>query len=477
VTIKQSTFRAASAQSTMGPRIARHVLLTDYVPGAQTVVPSVVTPPSAPNEVNAGEDVTGTGGTYAGQPAPSLVRRYWELRLDSGLWVELNGTDSLTLSTSSGQAGKQVRLNEVYSNGIDPDVTGTSDPVDVVVGAQAPAFIVDPVISGEAKEGQTLSVSDGSVTGTTPITYAYQWKRDGVALSGATLSTYVVQYEDVGAQLTCTVTAENGAGSDDATSAPTASVRQAPELLFDEYWDYQDLEDQGYVDGDGITSWLGRNLGIDGTSTGSARYTYRADAGGVPGAAEADGVDDKIEIDAIASWFNPGETYTVAMAHSDMTAGSSSYRYMWSAGNDDSGTWVSAYARFNNHYPFIRRAGATVDTFFGVDPADDWTVIEVVEGPTGSGARSVDIAAWVSPDEVTPIVTQSGSSSVETAMTTFTLGCRRISGGTSLGFFFEGDLRGFGVKRAEMTVTELTRWERYCDDMNWTCGGKEDDPT
>jgi hypothetical protein len=59
---------------------------------------------------------------------------------------------------------------------------------------------------------------------TQPSSFLYQWNRDGVAVSGATSSTYTVAVADVGGTLTCTVTAADSAGSTAATSSPTGTV-------------------------------------------------------------------------------------------------------------------------------------------------------------------------------------------------------------------------------------------------------------
>lgn len=76
-----------------------------------------------------------------------------------------------------------------------------------------PANTVAPVASGTARVGETLSVTDGTWTGTAPITYTYQWRRDGVNIGSATNSTYVLVTADLGTAIDCNVTATNAAGA------------------------------------------------------------------------------------------------------------------------------------------------------------------------------------------------------------------------------------------------------------------------
>jgi hypothetical protein len=82
----------------------------------------------------------------------------------------------------------------------------------------APAFTVNPVITGSGVVGGTLTCNGGTVTGSPTPTKTYQWKRGGVNISAATASTYVVVSGDIGAALTCAVTATNTSGSASATS-------------------------------------------------------------------------------------------------------------------------------------------------------------------------------------------------------------------------------------------------------------------
>jgi hypothetical protein len=93
-----------------------------------------------------------------------------------------------------------------------------------------PANTTPPSVSGTPRDGETLSGSDGTWTGTDPITYTYQWQRcDGnglncANLAGATGRTYAVQTSDVNNRLRINVTARNESGSTTASSQPTAVV-------------------------------------------------------------------------------------------------------------------------------------------------------------------------------------------------------------------------------------------------------------
>lgn len=120
---------------------------------------------------------------------------------------DLTGTHATITGTISGAAD---------TNGI----TGTSvvtgaDPPGWVFGAggggSVPVNTVAPVVTGTAETGQTVSCSTGTWSNT-PTNYAYQWKRAGSNISGATSSTYVLQVADEGVAVKCTVTASNANG-------------------------------------------------------------------------------------------------------------------------------------------------------------------------------------------------------------------------------------------------------------------------
>src|SRR5207244_2630204 len=76
-----------------------------------------------------------------------------------------------------------------------------------------------PVISGTPVASQALSCSTGSWTGEAPLTFHWQWLRDGSPIIPAAGNAYVVQSADQGHTLSCLVEAFNHAGGAAATSA------------------------------------------------------------------------------------------------------------------------------------------------------------------------------------------------------------------------------------------------------------------
>ena len=122
------------------------------------------------------------------------------------------------------------------------NVAGNSSATSAATGTVAPAPPVNtvrPVISGTLDVGQTLTATDGTWTGTAPISYTYQWRRcdsDGTNcadIAGATGATYDIVETDAGHALRIAVKATNAApGSATATSDPTAAVSDvAPDGL------------------------------------------------------------------------------------------------------------------------------------------------------------------------------------------------------------------------------------------------------
>lgn len=89
----------------------------------------------------------------------------------------------------------------------------------------APSFTVKPSITGTAQVGQTLTGASGTVRN--GAASSRRWLRNGVAIAGATATTYVVQAADVGAKIIYEVTATNALNASNTAkgvSPETATV-------------------------------------------------------------------------------------------------------------------------------------------------------------------------------------------------------------------------------------------------------------
>jgi hypothetical protein len=148
-------------------------------------------------------------------------------------WLALLGTGGqLGIRTKSGgcslasQSG-ETTLAAAWGGSSAPRGYCPSLYVGGLTGTGAPPLnTLLPSIGGNPYQGQTLTASNGTWIGDTPMSFSYQWQRDGTTkIASATTATYIPQAIDVGHTLTVTVTATNTAGSVPATSAPTAVVQ------------------------------------------------------------------------------------------------------------------------------------------------------------------------------------------------------------------------------------------------------------
>jgi len=132
----------------------------------------------------------------------------------TGTTLVLSGALDYETSTSH-----SVTIRATDNDGLTYDEVVTITVTNVA--DTAPANSVAPAITGTALVGQTLTASNGTWSNT-PTGYTYQWNRGGVAISGATSNTYLLDAADGGQTITVTVTAANAFGSAASTSPGTA---------------------------------------------------------------------------------------------------------------------------------------------------------------------------------------------------------------------------------------------------------------
>lgn len=197
--------------------------------------PLNTTPPAVSGVAQDGRSLQTTDGTWSN--APTSYGYQW-LRCDSSgaNCVAIAGATASSYALTSTDVGSTIRSQVVASNA---DGSGSaSSTATAVIAAAPPVSTSPPVVSGTPKPGQTLSSSSGSWSGTTPMTFTYQWLRCDssgagcAAIGGATAATYAVGSADVGSTLRVQVTAANAGGSGQAASAQTAVVTNLQTLTF-----------------------------------------------------------------------------------------------------------------------------------------------------------------------------------------------------------------------------------------------------
>ena len=151
----------------------------------------------------------------------------WQIKDGGGNWVDISGATAQTLSITEGMfdasnaTARDVRVTVSYT-----DLRGSTESVangdtnlasaalsgDVVLDNQASS--ATPVIGNDtdsgrgtatARQGDTLSVEEFApvdADGTTAADVTWTWARGGVAISGATGTTYTLTQADVGAVVT-----------------------------------------------------------------------------------------------------------------------------------------------------------------------------------------------------------------------------------------------------------------------------------
>jgi alpha-tubulin suppressor-like RCC1 family protein len=128
--------------------------------------------------------------------------------------VEISGATASTFTPTSDLLGAKITVEVTAAKAGYNDSTDVSDPT-AAVGAGTIAATGSVTVSGTAQVGSTLTGT--STVETTPeADTSGQWLRDGVAIDGATGTTYDVTNADAGTTITYQVTATLE-GYDDAT--------------------------------------------------------------------------------------------------------------------------------------------------------------------------------------------------------------------------------------------------------------------
>ena len=200
------------------------------VASAPTPKPTNTALPTISGTPQQGSTLTESDGTWTGSPTSYS---YQWLTCDSAgaNCTTASGETAKTYILDAGDVGHTIRGIDTATNaGGSTSATTAATPTITAATLSAPSNAALPAISGTATQGQTLTVSNGSWSGS-PTGYGYQWRNcdssgnNCTNVSGATGSSYQLTASDVGDTVRVVVTATNSGGSNSATSAQSAVVQ------------------------------------------------------------------------------------------------------------------------------------------------------------------------------------------------------------------------------------------------------------
>ena len=183
-----------------------------------------MSPPTVSGTAQIGQALTASSGSWAGDN-PITFTYAWERCDTAGSnCAAIAGATASVYSVVAADGGHTLRIAVTAHNSSGTATAESTQTATVTAGA-APQNTAQPQITGTATVGSTLTATNGTWSGSTPITYTYAWERCATngascaAISGATSQTYVAASADGAHTLRVVVTATNAAGSAQATSA------------------------------------------------------------------------------------------------------------------------------------------------------------------------------------------------------------------------------------------------------------------
>ena len=204
------TVTGTKAGYTTATRTSAATLAVGYGTLTATPVPSIT------GTAKVGYRLTAVPGTWA--PAPVTLSYQWRRN-----GVAITGATASTYLLGASDRTARITVTVVgRKTGYTTVVKTSAATLAVATGTLTAAPV--PRITGTTRVGSRLTAVAGT-WGPAPVTLSYQWRRNGVAITGATASTYLLAGADKGARITVAVIGrKTGYTTVARTSAATLTI-------------------------------------------------------------------------------------------------------------------------------------------------------------------------------------------------------------------------------------------------------------
>lgn len=183
-------------------------------------------PSISPTSATVGTVLTCNKGTWTEGEGPGGSNTYaFRWKRDG---TEISGAISTQYTVLDADDGKAIACVVRATNG-DGTTVATSPSITIGdgggSGGTGPTNSVAPTVTGAGTIGSVLTCNNGTWSPSTGVTFTYQWKRGGVAITtNGTAQTYTIVQADNGAVLTCAVKGTYQGADRTVTSSNSVTV-------------------------------------------------------------------------------------------------------------------------------------------------------------------------------------------------------------------------------------------------------------
>ncbi len=183
-----------------------------------------------------GDIADSDGTTRADDGEVGYAYTYQWVRVDGSTETDISGATGSTYVLTSDDVGKKVKVRVSFKDDADNAETLTSAATDTVARPANNTATGQPVITGTALVGETLTADTSGISDANGLTnpqYAYQWMRSSggvdTDISGATAVTHTLTDDDLSSAIKVRVSFTDDVGYSEAlTSAATGPVQRPP---------------------------------------------------------------------------------------------------------------------------------------------------------------------------------------------------------------------------------------------------------